>query len=1555
MRKLLLLLALFCVSIGTWADEIDLGNGSKVTFQYIEGQDWNTYAKMILVNESDFANWYYSDANSGQLDNVISKLRFDNSSSVKSAKIPMKNDYPNSYIKLSANGDWEAPSIEIHTDNTDSQSALSIWLNNTRNSSLFSCADMNKLTITGKNPHWNYENGSNKGVVTLQIGNDGKPYLDIEVQNGSATGIYNSFVSDNSLFSSMPGRIFINDANTSYIDLAGNSATVTSANVNDFATWVANHSDALSSVTNYTFNGNAKFTTTTDGDANYVVINGNTATATCTDNSASLHTWANANGAYLNNVQTVNFSSETTIYLTDPADETKRVVVNGNNVTVYCEDVADYNSWKNNSLNSKIINGKTVKTVGMKMKLSDGCYIEFSEDGKKAYVHAQHEGCLTSLYDTYIAPYGNPNTSSFPDGTILVFGNDCVLSSSDVTKVLCGGGGQWKLSFDFFDVTNNGQMTVAAIDAAINAGVESMASSYKSQYGIILPYNSTIGTSAMIRSNGNSNGDGSTFTKYAAYYRESETAKNLTLHVWDRTYWNGWGNDAANSYAAAAAQLNTHNEVKNAETVTVSTLTNTSFDLSKLDASKVKIEITNDDMIKDVWNQSAPKTDIPSLADIYVVSSVPGGFYSNVETTGTEETPTNLLKISGQISSSDLAAISDFTDGPRVLDLREASVQGGITKALLGSITNDNIEYILLPEGMSKDVVCGADYSDMEGLKAVISSNSTDLVAYVKQAGSLAEARVLATGGTTSTVNVNGVAYPIFTPTTQNLQNVTLAGNLNASDLAARVNQQSAVSAVDGHLYSDASFVTSGGTAAAATDNGYTTKSGVVEGSSGLNGDSSIKSLDLTNAVFDNNNDMNFNLLGLTKLENIKLPIDDEKMKTIPLGCFNNNHDMTYICIPCNYTTIGRYAFSDNTVTCITTDNPSHTLVVGGTGETFVSEEEAKEALANTFTFSQNIASIGRGAFIINNEVITDVYVMATTTPLCEKDAFSGPMLYGNNGFEGTGPYCRDKYVNGGKKITMLHYPSGDINNETYKRMEELYTDVYKIYTKKEQTGAIDANGRTIAWPTHQEMKRVFEQASVSKTWHEWKTGYDTNQQVNNTESTEGYTVDNTISFGTPTYNFEGYEGWHQFTLAMANYYEPAEKKEDDKIVREYEDAGWYTFCIPFNMTYKQVVEMLGVPKSTENVINKLNGEEVTADIMPDIRQLSSVTRKKGEGKNNNIVMLRMTPNLWEKPTAGYTGYLQITHNPNSVTTQLVSAEPYNASSTIDDRLSLIGGRPYIIKAYKRKQVVDGVDQFKIKGQNLGKYVLERYADQFGIESSIVQNTTYESYECYEQLGGGNLETLRFAKPYEDHRVQATRDGDKSAYLTYETTEGGETVTKKYYYTMVGQFWQQPLPQYCLYMSKGNWYRYTNVPENIEDRYTWDPYKCIIMATVEVTGTKGAGYRDEEASVYPQVVEGTTDKLEKTFSLTFLDGRDDDDFGATGTSAKYIFAFDDEGIIELDEDGNEVTAIKQLDGEMVATPVNTKVYNMAGQYVGNSLQGLSKGLYIVNGKKIIVK
>ncbi len=47
------------------------------------------------------------------------------------------------------------------------------------------------------------------------------------------------------------------------------------------------------------------------------------------------------------------------------------------------------------------------------------------------------------------------------------------------------------------------------------------------------------------------------------------------------------------------------------------------------------------------------------------------------------------------------------------------------------------------------------------------------------------------------------------------------------------------------------------------------------------------------------------------------------------------------------------------------------------------------------------------------------------------------------------------------------------------------------------------------------------------------------------------------------------------------------------------------------------------------------------------------------------------------------------------------------------------------------------------------------------------------------------------------------------------------------------------------------------------------------------------------------------------------------------------------------------TGISQVEG--IKKALQGKVYNLQGQCVGSSLQGLSKGVYIINGKKVIIK
>lgn len=1157
------------------------------------------------------------------------------------------------------------------------------------------------------------------------------------------------------------------------------------------------------------------------------------------------------------------------------------------------------------------------------------CNITYNSTTKVADVHIVHPGHL----DHFCRQIEN----QLADGARFVFDNQCKIKKEDLLYLLKGfkvNGNDATFYVDLYNITNGENTPMAVgdptsseddnsttnIDKVIQEAIAEMVSKNHQARGIILPLNTSLGTSRVEKATNSGN---PTFTEYAAYYKESSDA--ITIHAYDMAQFYSDGaavTGAQTNFDTAADHFATHRTA--ADILMVSSNNINEINVSnKFTNIGTKIDIIGDEMVKQPTH----------IANISVTTNGVGKFALAVEHTNIELTPCEKLILHGPINNDDIDAIGEFRDGPVVVDMKGAT---GFHASDFSGVTNSKVEYIVMPAGQTKEDLEPTHYTGFANLKAAISSStaSTVLTAYVKVAGSLAQARNYATGKGDGSVN----------PATVGLTTVILTGNLNASDIN------------NGGCKVDA--------------NGHWT-SGTNASLIGLNGEAAtVTSFDLSDAVFSRQSDMNFyqNNEGFSKLTSMLLPTS-EAMDTIPENCFYNIKTLKYLCVPYNYKYIRNGAFNANGggIDHMTTTDASGVEIDNGPKTWTISAnvKELGNKPANDKEFVETVFPMNVG--------VQEIYCLAVKVPKCYANVFPANACYGWGGDDPNKPYCRDKYFNGGnldEAWAVLRFPSeeswklaaGD-KEDDYATLKRLYTDVNKVFTKKEQTGAVDANGDPIAWPTHWEGYRAYNQASMGLTWNDWNVyhnptteghindGGDPNQQVS---SGSRYTLSDASSVSTGSgvgdYPFEDYMGWHQIVLAQATYVEPDEKIVDEKIVRDYELAGLYTFCIPFNMTYEQVVEWLGVPKSTDKVINRLNGVQQDDNIMPEIHQLLSVEREKGTGGKNNVVTFRLTKNLFNynnEANSILTYYLDINNSGTKPQIRPLPAQVINAGEDDDaasNPITLLAGRPYVIKAYKRVNVVNGVDEFKITGQNIAKMIMTRYADQFELKHSAVENG------LYEQLGDGDLTTLRFAIPYEGHKIQAMRAGGNSAYLEY--TEDGKV--HKYYYTMVGQYWEQPLPLYSIYMAKGKWYRYTDKTKG----YKWDPYKCIIMATKEQVKASddqhyGEGYRDAELVKIPNITG--TDKLDGEFKLGYLDGRDDDDFDATGTSANYVFAFDD-GIVELGEDGYEKTDIKQLDGvDLTTQPDNCKVYNMSGQQVGSSLNGLGKGMYIVNGKKIVVK
>ena len=167
---------------------------------------------------------------------------------------------------------------------------------------------------------------------------------------------------------------------------------------------------------------------------------------------------------------------------------------------------------------------------------------------------------------------------------------------------------------------------------------------------------------------------------------------------------------------------------------------------------------------------------------------------------------------------------------------------------------------------------------------------------------------------------------------------------------------------------------------------------------------------------------------------------------------------------------------------------------------------------------------------------------------------------------------------------------------------------------------------------------------------------------------------------------------------------------------------------------------------------------------------------------------------------------------------------------------------------------------------------------------------------------------------------------DKFAVSVTAKDENGNDI-EGYTYKMIGGFVLKDVPQHGYFLGwEGNYPAghvtyYRNADGN---QHNWNQFTCLIGHNLQATlGENASG----------------------SYLMTVT--CDDDSFeDGTMNSAKVHLAFGGEG---------NTTGIAKVNGQIVNSNNVGKIYNVNGQYVGNSLDNLQKGLYIVNGKKYVVK
>lgn len=260
------------------------------------------------------------------------------------------------------------------------------------------------------------------------------------------------------------------------------------------------------------------------------------------------------------------------------------------------------------------------------------------------------------------------------------------------------------------------------------------------------------------------------------------------------------------------------------------------------------------------------------------------------------------------------------------------------------------------------------------------------------------------------------------------------------------------------------------------------------------------------------------------------------------------------------------------------------------------------------------------GAYAFSERKYQDVYFLGKVAPVCPEGTFDDgqnkrhegtaftstddKVHFGNSGFstsEKNSPLAdnvsegyanRENYINGGFYFTILHYPSDATDVDTYTDTTRKYLcrvqDDGKINTEQTTVGqetlgdidywdaqnvqtAVDPGyadtyvGTQYVWPSHAQFTRAYATAAKGVKW-DGVTPYapELSEDVLAVLKEAGYDVtDENLAQ-------KAYIGTRKFAIANGDGKSLPSYKFDVK------PGEWWTICVPFNMTKKQVLDAFG-------------------------------------------------------------------------------------------------------------------------------------------------------------------------------------------------------------------------------------------------------------------------------------------------------------------------------------------------------------------------------------------
>lgn len=412
------------------------------------------------------------------------------------------------------------------------------------------------------------------------------------------------------------------------------------------------------------------------------------------------------------------------------------------------------------------------------------------------------------------------------------------------------------------------------------------------------------------------------------------------------------------------------------------------------------------------------------------------------------------------------------------------------------------------------------------------------------------------------------------------------------------------------------------------------------------------------------------------------------------------------------------------------------------------------------------------------------------------------------------------------------------------------------------------------------------------------------------------------------------YRGWHQFVLAGYGY----NGVVPNEPIRSFiSDNDWWTICEPYDLRYNDLIKFFG----TDNGIGTPK--------KPYLSKLMYVIRDVEKGK----ITLMFSKNLMD--------YKEVIASDDQVhgtiddeTTWIGSGEGQYADEAAliaANPVILHKGVPYLIKPnlLEENGKIIGTRAFNVyKTDNPELYnrLNEAATLGAGAQASMVYDGEYTVPAYVVGLGkdGAGSEAVESSGTKtitnNDGSSFTYKDSENGGKLVYGGKEVDYKISSENTYTFVGSLYKSLMPQYCYFLGydsakKKAVFRYSAVQD--KSGWNWNNETGIICPNFN-TNTK-----IHSATGFNDPARWTIADANGTMLAP------DDITMATGAAKSYTFDFGATNYFEMEE----ATGVS----EMVVKPLyeETKVYDTNGIYRGSSLQNLPKGVYIVNGKKYVVK